>query len=66
MHNKWMNVQLYIQAGVFLESIYLPEGSTLNSSDAAVTNLNNFLEWQKAEVGMIMFFILPVELRLLS
>jgi len=39
-----MNVQLYIQAGVFLESIYLPEGSTLNSSDAAVTNLNNFLE----------------------
>jgi len=61
-----MKVQLCNQAEVFLKFIYLPEGSTLNSSDAVVTNLNNFLEWQKAEVGKIMFFILPVELRLLS
>jgi len=39
-----MNVQLYIQIEVFLKFIYLPEGSILNSSDAVVTNLNNFLE----------------------
>ena len=56
------NVQLYIQAEVFLEFIYLPEGSALNSCDVVITNQNNFLEWQKAEVGMIIFFILPIEL----
>jgi hypothetical protein len=56
------NMQLYIQAEVLLEFIYLREGSFLNSFDALVRNLNKFLEWQKAEVGLIVFCILLVEI----
>jgi len=60
-------VQLYIQAEAFLEFIYLPEVSTLNSSGAIMTNLNIFWNDRKQKLALsCSLFCLLKLVRLLS